>query len=407
MPKPTLTRWGKREVVAPKTMQERITAPQRYYGKMPFFAAQGCTSNTTNPRSGTALYKGQFVELTWPSTNVKKSGFTTSDDGKYFIVPEDGVYHMHFQASVYGTKNRSVGTNLNVYIEAENNASGNGAVGELGAVIQQHVTTAFYHTVPVGVTEYLTKGTKLKAKVYLDGGADGNWVIADGAVDTALYAFMVAPSSEGWHYATPGPAPAMKSWADTEFLDEKRMNEQTIDQFNALENRGRVTGRGVNFNWKGQTDSKSAVTWAGVYRNSTLPGWFQETEAAPGWGAKTAITIPWDGIYLVSVIGNARHSAQPIADVQYVYQIGVYGNGGTDAKPLLLSQGGNARTGHESGQVISDVLPLKAGDALNVRFWGVNNATNWDSGRNDPGSSTRWWNFAVTYLGRGTYGSGG
>ncbi|MFI6684983.1 hypothetical protein [Streptomyces sp. NPDC050485] len=407
MPKPNLSRWGKREVISPKTMKDRITDPQKYYGKMPYFSAQGCASNTTNPRSGIALYKGRVVDVFWPENNVKKSGFTTSADGKYFIVPEDGIYHMHFQASTYGTKNRPTGINVNVYIEAENNAAGNGAVGELGVVIQQHLTTSFYHTVPVGVTEFLAKGTKLKAKVYLDGGAEGNWVIADGSVDTAFYAFMIAPSSEGWHYATPGPASAMKPWSDTEFVDEKRMNDQTTDQFNALENRARVTGRGVTFNWKGQTEEKNAVTWAGIYRNSAISGWLQETEAAPGWGAKTAVEIPWDGIYLVSVLGNARHSAQPIADVQYVYQIGVYGSGGTGAKPLLLSQGGNARVGHEAGQVISDVMFLQAGTKLNVRFWGVNAATNWDSGRSGSVGVTRWWNFAVTYLGRGTYGSGG
>ncbi|OLZ74241.1 hypothetical protein AV521_00645 [Streptomyces sp. IMTB 2501] len=408
MPKPNLTSWGKREVVAPKTMMDRITTPQKYYGKMPYFSARGCASNTTNPRSGMALYKGQFVDVLWPAAKVKNFGFTTSPDGKYFIVPEDGIYHMHFQAATYGDKNRTTGNNINVYIEAENNAAGNGAIGELGVVIQQHVTTNYYHSTPVGVTEFLTKGTKLKAKVYLDGGAEGHWVISDGAVDTSFHVFMVAPSSEGWHYATPGPAPTMKPWADDEGLDEQRMNEQTTSQFNALENRARVTGRGVAFNWKGQREDKNAVTWAGIYRNSTRPGWLQEAEADPGWGAKTAVEIPWDGIYLVSVIGNARHSAQPIANVQYIYQVAIYDSGGAAAKPILLSQGGNARTDHESGQLISDVVFLKAGTKLNVRFWGANSATNWDSGR-DGGSlgSPRWWNFAVTYLGRGTYGSGG
>ncbi|MEH6373686.1 hypothetical protein V7793_04905 [Streptomyces sp. KLMMK] len=409
MPKPALTTWGKREVVTPKAMTDRITAPQKYYGKMPYFAAQGCASNTSTPRTGMALYKGKHVEVLWPAAKVKKFGFTTSSDGKYFIIPEDGVYHVHFQASTYGNKNRITGNNINVYIEAENNAPGNGAVGELGVVINQHLTTNFYHTTPVAVTEFFTKGTKLKAKVYLDGGAEGNWVIADGAVDTAFYAFMVSPSSEGWHYATPGPAPAMKRWTDNEFIDEKRMNEQTTDQFNALENRARVTGRGVTFNWKGQREDKNAVTWAGMYRNSVVSGWFQEAEAAPGWGAKTAVNIPWDGLYLVSAFGNARHSAQPIANVQYIYQLGLYGSGGATAKPMLLTQGGNARTNHESGQVISDVVFLQAGTKLNIRFWGVNTATNWDSGRDGSGTvnGTRWWNFAITYLGRGTYGSGG
>ncbi|MEV8022487.1 hypothetical protein AB0O76_40585 [Streptomyces sp. NPDC086554] len=407
MPKPNLTKWGKREVVNPKAMTDRITAPQKYYGKMPYFAAQGCANNTSNPRSGMALYKGKMIDVTWPKNKVKQFGFTTSADGKYFIVPEDGIYHMYFQASTYGDKNRTIGSNINVYIEAENNAAGNGAVGELGVVIQQHLTTNYYHTTPVGVTEFLTKGTKLKAKVYLDGGAEGHWVIADGAMDTTFYAFMISPSSEGWHYATPGPASSMKRWTDDEFVDEIRMNEQTTAQFNALENRARVTGRGVTFNWKGQREDKNAVTWAAIYRNSTKPGWLQDTEAAPGWGAKTAVEIPWDGIYLVSVIGNARHNTQPVANVQYIYQIGVYGSGGMSAKPILLSQGGNTRTDHESGQIISDVVPLKAGDRLNVRFWGANTATNWDSGRSGSVSGSRWWNFAVTYLGRGTYGSGG
>ncbi|MFD9561525.1 hypothetical protein [Streptomyces sp. NPDC059994] len=384
-------------------MEDRITTPQRYYGRVPYFSARGVTQNTTFPIRGFALYKGKVADLTWPAARVKQNGF--ANNGKSFIVPEDGVYHVHFQATFYADNSRDTGNNVNVYINADG-ATGNGASGNLGGIIQQHIRAKEYHTTAVACTEYFTAGTMLTAQTYLDGGASGGWVIPEGEVDTGFYGFMVSPSPDGWHAATPGQPMPMQKWTDFKFISETDLNEQTYDQFNALENRARVTGRRVKFNWPGEKETGNAVAWGGIYRNSTAKGLFEADTAAPGWAANTAINIPWDGVYLVSVIGNGRHDAQPLAGVQYIYQIGIYGNGGSGATPILISQGGNARTSHESGQLINDVVRLTAGTKLNVRFWGVNKATNWDSGRDEPTNGTRWWNFAVTYLGRGNYGNG-
>ncbi|MFJ7901884.1 hypothetical protein ACIQ6V_15575 [Streptomyces sp. NPDC096198] len=380
-------------------MEARVTGPQKYFAKMPYMACRGATANMSAPRTGQRLTPGVSIDVQFDGKRTRLFEFFTQDS-RDFVIPEDGTYHVHFQASVWASSARASGDNIYAYINVTG-GTGAGVTGNTAAVIQQHVRSGWYQTVQVSCTEYFTKGSKVRASMYLDSGASGDWCIADGDVDTGFYAFMVAPNSGGWQEPSPGQAPELKPWSDDQYVTPQDMNAQTVAQNRAVENPSRVTARNVTFTLPAQPASRNAVSWGGCFNNSNgNTAWFGPGSIGSGWGNNTSLKVPFDGIYLVSVLGQARHLDAPIADVQYAFQIAVHKD--LDGKPILLGQSGNPRKAQESGLLVSDVIRLKKGDDLNVRFFGYGptNADNkWDQGRTDG----RWWNLAITYLGRGTY----
>ncbi|MCZ1019395.1 hypothetical protein [Streptomyces noursei] len=370
-----------------------MSEPQRYFAKMPYMACRGVTTNLAGPRPGQRLIAGSTIDVQFDYKKTRLYEFSSSDY-RNFVIPEDGIYHVHFQASVWANSVRDAGDNINAYINVKD-STGTGVNGNIASVIQQNVRSGWYQTIQVSATEYFTKGSKIRGSIYLDGGAIGDWCVADGEIDTGFYAFMIAPGSGNWTAQSPGPAPELKKWSDGQFVSAQTMNDQTVSQMRAKENPPRVTVRDTSFNMPGNPTDKNAVSWKAAYGNDK----FEPVSIGPGWGANTAITIPHDGLYLVSVIGNGRMLNPPAPNAQFAFQISLHRN--LDTKPLILLQGGNARKDHESGLLISDVVRFMKGDKVNTRFFGYTSTSRWDSGRSDG----RWWTMSFTYLGGGAYGN--
>ncbi|MGK5627009.1 hypothetical protein [Streptomyces sp. URMC 123] len=388
MAKPNLTDWSVREIPTPALMEERVSGPQKYFAKMPYLSCRGVTANMAGTRPGQRLTPGATLEVQFDAERARLSGFSTSDY-KSFTIPEDGIYHVHFQASVWGKSTRDVGDNVNAYLTL----AGSGANGNIAAVTQQYVRSGWYQTVQVSVTEFFLKGQTIQPTVYLDSGASGDWCVADGEVDTGFYAFMISPNTGGWLERSPGPAPDLSKWTDGQFVSVQTMNEQTVGQLKAKWNPPRITCRNTSFNMQGNPPDKNAISWQYMYANDQ----FEKITIGPGWGSNTGFTIPHDGIYLVSVIGNAKMMTPPVENAQFAFQIGIYRN--LSDQPYILLQSGNARKDHESGLLISDVARFSKGDKVNIRFFGYTSTSRWESGRSDG----RWWTMAFTHLGRGTY----
>ncbi|MEU1071566.1 MULTISPECIES: hypothetical protein [unclassified Streptomyces] len=392
MAKPTLTEWSVREIPTPALMEERVSGPQKYFAKMPYLSCRGVTANTNmgGARTGQRLTPGSTLEVQFDADRARLSGFSSSNF-KSFVIPEDGIYHVHFQASVWAKNARDIGDNVNAYI----NLTGAGADGNIAAVTQQYVRSGWYQTVQVSVTEFFVSGQRIQPTVYLDSGATGDWCVADGDVDTGFYAFMISPNTGGWLERSPGPAADLITWADDEYVSVQTMNEQTVGQLKAKWNPPRITCRGTTFNMQGNPPDKNAISWQYMYANDQ----FEKITIGPGWGSNTGFTIPHDGVYLVSVIGNARMMTPPVENSQFAFQVAIYKN--FNDKPYVLLQSGNTRKEHESGLLISDVVRFAKGDKVNIRFFGYTSTSRWDSGRSDG----RWWTMAFTHLGRGTYGT--
>ncbi|MFE3579389.1 hypothetical protein [Streptomyces vinaceus] len=380
MAKPTLTRWQSREIPNPTLLRRRVIDPQKYYAKMPYFSARGVKAGNAFPGGvppNQPLYAGQRRDLTWEPTRQYKNGFTTPDNVR-FLIPEDGVYHVTFNASVWGNTVRSVGENVNAYLTAEG-ATGLGVSGTIGHTTFQHQQASGYTTIRISVTEYFTKGTSIRAQVYLDSGATGIWGIASNQFDADFNAFMLSPSDDAWSQPAVQP-PALTPWKDDAVVTAADMNAATYDAFAHLENRPRFTARGTSFN-VASGQEKVALAWSSMFAND--PG-FTLRRLADGFADRTAITVPYSGMYLVHFFCSTKHS-DGVDSASYGFQFKIHGNS-SDAR--ILAQNSTTRINHDSSVAIDDLIYLTAGEVLNVRFYGWGSGTRWVSGDGDGRIST-------------------
>ncbi|MFD7015886.1 hypothetical protein [Streptomyces sp. NPDC059928] len=333
---------------------------------------------------GLALYAGQTRDVLWNSTGLTLNGVTTPD-GIRFKIPEDGVYYVTFTAAVYGSTARSVGENLYASLYADN-ATGQGVSGTFGRTVVQHQMAGSYTTISVSVSEYFTKGTYVKAQVYLDSGATGQWWVAPSSFDAGFDCTMLSPSSNGWAEPAVAPGPLTK-WEDNSYISVDAMNAQTTDVFAHLENRPRVTARTATFN-VASSQEKVALPWQSVYAND--PG-FVPQRAGDGYADRTAIRVPYSGIYLVSLYGTVRHLGG-FSDAAYGFQFKIHGES-PDAK--IMVQNSTTRINQPCSAAVTDVITLRAGEGLNVRFYGWGPDTRWASSDDDSRAFT----LGAVYLG--------
>ncbi|WP_327377661.1 hypothetical protein OG393_29160 [Streptomyces sp. NBC_01216] len=375
MTKPTLTRWQSREIPTPALMRERVTDPQKYYANMPNFSARGVKIGGAFPVGvppNQPLYAGQRRDVIWNRTTLSTRGFTTTD-GIRFRIPEDGVYHVTFNAAVWGNTVRAVGENLNAYITADG-ANGLGASGDIGHTTFQHQHAGSYTTIRVSITEYFTKGTSIRSQVYLDSGATGRWGIASSQFDADFNAFMLSPSAGGWRQAAVKP-PNLTPWKDNAAVSVSDMNRQTFDTFAHLENRPRFTARGTSFNVSAGQE-KVALPWSSMYANDSG---FTLRRLADGYADRTAITVPYSGMYLVNFFCSAQHTSG-VDTASYGFQFKIHGNSGS---ARILAQNTTTRINQDCSVALEDLIYLGAGEPLNVRFYGWGTGTRWVSGKSD------------------------
>ncbi|MFJ7205608.1 hypothetical protein ACIQWR_18975 [Streptomyces sp. NPDC098789] len=356
-------------------MNERVTSPQKYYAKMPYFSARGVSVGTAFPGGvppNQPLPAGQRRDVTWDGGRHNLNGFTSGDNIRYRI-PEDGVYHVTFNASVWGNTVRAAGENLNAYITAEG-SSGQGASGSIAHTTYQHQQANGYTTIRVSVTEYFTKGSSVRAQVYLDSGATGRWGIAANDYDADFNAFMVSPSENGWAQPALKP-PSLAGWKDDRVVSVSDMNGSSLDVFGHLENRPRFTARGTSFN-VASSQEKVALAWSGMYANDSG---FTLRRLADGYADQTAITIPYTGMYLINFFCAVRHGDGTDA-ASYGFQFKIHGNSG-DAR--IVSQNSTTRLNQDCSIAVDDLAYLAAGETLSVRFYGWGANTRWVNGDGD------------------------
>ncbi|MFD9563378.1 hypothetical protein [Streptomyces sp. NPDC059994] len=342
---------------------------------MPYFSARGVSVGTAFPGGvppNQPLTAGQRKDVAWDSSRHFLNGFSSGDNIRYRI-PEDGVYHVTFNASVWGSVVRSVGENLNAYIVAEG-ASGQGASGAIAHTTCQHQQANSYTTIRVSVTEYFTQGTSIRTQVYLDSGATGRWGIAANDFDADFNAFMVSPSGNSWSQPSVKP-PTLTAWKDDRVVSVADMNGTTLDVFGHLENRPRFTARGTSFN-VASSQEKVALAWPEMYAND--PG-FVLQRLADGFADRTAITVPYSGMYLLHFFCAAKHS-DGTESASYGFQFKIHGSSG-DAR--ILSQNSTTRINQDCSVAVDDLVYLTAGEVLNVRFYGWGSGTRWVSGDGD------------------------
>ncbi|UQI44625.1 hypothetical protein M1P56_09830 [Streptomyces sp. HU2014] len=388
MPKPTLTRWSAREVPSADLMNTRVTIPQKYYAKLPYVSVRGVKVGTAFPGGvppNQPLYAGQRRDVTWDPARQYKTGGFSSPDNVRFRIPEDGVYHVVFNAAVYGSTVRSVGENVNAYLEVDG-ATGAGVSGNIGHTIYQHQQAGGHTTIRVSVTEFFTKGSSVRAQMYLDSGATGTWGIAAADFDANFHAFMISPSSNGWSQPAAEP-PSLTPWKAGSVVSVEAMNAATYDPYVHLENRPRFTARGTQFS-VAASQEKVALAWDSMYAND--PG-FGLRRLGDGFADRTAVTVPYSGIYLVSLFCSARH-ADGADSASYGFQAKIHGSS-SDAK--ILAQGSTTRIGQDCSVSLDDVLYLNAGEALNIRFYGWGSSTRWVNGDSDGRINT----LGAIYLG--------
>ncbi|GAA4071405.1 hypothetical protein [Streptomyces hundungensis] len=363
-------------------MNERVTTPQKYYANMPYVSTRGVVASSGI--SGQALYAGQKRDVLWDARRTYANGFTTADSIR-FKVPEDGVYHVTFNASVFGNTVRGIGENLNAYLYVDG-ATGPGVSGAIGHTTFQHQMASNFTTIQVSVTEYFTKGSFVRAQVYLDSGATGIWWIAAADFDANLNAVLLAPSTNGWSQAAV-PPPTLAAWSDGSYVSVDAMNSQTFDAFAHLENRPRFLARDTSFSVAAGQE-KVALPWNTVYAND--PG-FALQRLADGYADRTAIKVPYSGLYLVTFFGAVQHTSG-VDTASYGFQFKIHGDSG-DAK--ILAQNSTTRINMDCSITVNDLVYLKAGESLSVRFYGWGSDTRWTNGTGDG----RIFNLGATYLG--------
>ncbi|MEW1672007.1 hypothetical protein AB0O47_01985 [Streptomyces noursei] len=363
-------------------MHERVTAPQKYYANLPYASARGVV--TSPGTSGQALFAGQKRDVLWDSQRIRLNGITTPDSTR-FRVPEDGVYHVSFNATVNGSIVRSVGENLNAYLFVDG-ATGQGASGVMGHTTFQHQAASSYTTIQVSVTEFFTRGSSVRAQVYLDSGATGTWWISTADYDANLNIVLLTPSSNSW--AEPAsPPPVLRTWSDGDYIDVDTMTSQTLDVFLHLENRPRVTSRGAAFNVAAGQE-KVAVSWNSMYSNDRG---FALQKLTAGYADRTGIKVPYSGMYLISFVGTVQHSSG-VEAASYGFQFKVHGDS-DDAK--ILTQNSTTRMNMDCSIAVTDLIYLKSNETLNVRFYGWGPDTRWTSGTSDDRALI----LAATYMG--------
>ncbi|MER7986974.1 hypothetical protein ABTY53_15475 [Streptomyces noursei] len=363
-------------------MHERITAPQKYYANPPYASTRGVV--TSPGTSGQALSAGQKRDVLWDSQRIRLNGFTTPDNTR-LRVPEDGVYHVTFNATVNGSTVRSVGENLNAYLLVDG-ATGQGASGAIGHTTFQHQAASSYTTIQVSITEYLTRGSFVRAQVYLDSGATGNWWISTADYDANLNITLLAPSSNGWTQPA-SPPPILRPWSDGDYVGVDTMNSQTLDVFLHRENRPRITALGAAFNVAAGQE-KVAVAWNSMYSNDSG---FALQRLAGGYAERTTIKVPYSGIYLVSCVGTVQHTSG-VEAASYGFQFKIHGDS-DDAR--IVTQNSTTRMNMDCSIAVNDLIYLKSNEALNVRFYGWGPDTHWASGTGDGRALV----LAATYMG--------
>ncbi|WP_030706446.1 hypothetical protein [Streptomyces sp. NRRL F-2580] len=271
-----------------------------------------------------------------------------------------------------------MGENLNAYITAEG-STGQGATGVIAHTTYQHQQANGYTTIRVSVTEYFTKGSSVRAQIYLDSGATGTWGIAANNYDANFNAFMISPSDNGWAQPAVKP-PSLSAWKDDRVVSVSDMNETSRDVFAHLENRPRFTARGTSFN-VASGQEKVALSWSGMYAND--PG-FVLQRLTDGYADQTAITVPYSGMYLIHFFCSAKH-ADGTEAASYGFQFKIYGN---SDEARILSQNSTTRINQDCSVAVDDLVYLTAGEVLNVRFYGWGANTRWVSGDGDGRIST-------------------
>ncbi|GGP72035.1 hypothetical protein [Streptomyces melanogenes] len=359
-------------------MNAAVRDPLTYLSNPPRLICRGVASGQKVPR-------GQQLYVRWTPPNSSDSSFPTDAGAQWFTVPDSGIYLVSASVTVDSIGSTQVdGDGVVLFLTKRATPGTQTSMAIVREIYQRPGIPQLYS---VQTLAYLQAGESIGVALYLDSGSpsDAYRLTAGSEAQHSISAHMVGAAATLQSGPT-NPPITIPSWADSEVLAPSDLASRITTPLQVLYSPPAFLVQSVlDYSYTASAGQRRSIPWRG-----------SAFEQAGGWilgAGGTTLTAPRSGVYLISYF-TAVERAGTSGTAGSSFQIYLVRNG----VPIAVHHRQHTRTGMWASGIGSELVFLKAGDALSVELSAATAGTTWRNPTQDSGTNEVWHSFSGVLL---------